>query len=82
MPALPLPCRCGNTLNCNHPVVRQFILDALKYWVTEMHVDGFRCAALRRAAPRCPALRLPPAGPALQAWSLWRSVAALLLCAG
>jgi isoamylase len=33
---------CGNTLNCNHPVVREFILDALRYWVTEMHVDGFR----------------------------------------
>ena len=33
---------CGNTLNCNHPVVRQFILDCLRYWVTEMHVDGFR----------------------------------------
>ncbi len=33
---------CGNTLNCNHPVVRDMILDALRYWVTEMHVDGFR----------------------------------------
>ena len=33
---------CGNTLNCNHPVVRILILDALRYWVTEMHVDGFR----------------------------------------
>ena len=33
---------CGNTLNCNHPVVRRFILDCLRYWVTEMHVDGFR----------------------------------------
>ena len=33
---------CGNTLNCNHPVVRDLILDALRYWVTEMHVDGFR----------------------------------------
>ncbi|KAI4376401.1 hypothetical protein MLD38_014169 [Melastoma candidum] len=33
---------CGNTLNCNHPVVRQFIIDCLRYWVTEMHVDGFR----------------------------------------
>ena len=32
----------GNTLNCNHPVVRHFILDSLRYWVTEMHVDGFR----------------------------------------
>ncbi len=33
---------CGNTVNCNHPVVRDMILDALRYWVTEMHVDGFR----------------------------------------
>ncbi|KAE8675005.1 Isoamylase 1 [Hibiscus syriacus] len=33
---------CGNTFNCNHPVVRQFILDCLRYWVTEMHIDGFR----------------------------------------
>ncbi len=32
----------GNTLNCNHPVVRFMILHALRYWVTEMHVDGFR----------------------------------------
>ena len=33
---------CGNTLNCNNPVVRTFILDALRYWVTDYHVDGFR----------------------------------------
>lgn len=33
---------CGNTVNCNHPVVRDMILDCLRYWVTEMHVDGFR----------------------------------------
>ncbi|KAL6560935.1 Iron-sulfur assembly protein 1 [Orobanche hederae] len=33
---------CGNTFNCNHPVVRQFIVDCLRYWVIEMHVDGFR----------------------------------------
>lgn len=33
---------CGNTVNCNHPVVRSFILDCLRYWVVEMHVDGFR----------------------------------------
>ncbi|MDR3170036.1 MAG: glycogen debranching enzyme, partial [Treponema sp.] len=33
---------CGNTVNCNHPVVRSFILDCLRYWVMEMHVDGFR----------------------------------------
>jgi len=33
---------CGNTLNVNHPVVSDFILDCLHYWVMEMHVDGFR----------------------------------------
>jgi isoamylase len=33
---------CGNTVNANHPVVSRFILDALEYWVREMHVDGFR----------------------------------------
>src|SRR5262249_28451567 len=33
---------CGNTLNGNHPVVRRMILDSLRYWVDEMHVDGFR----------------------------------------
>ncbi|MCE5316636.1 MAG: isoamylase [Parachlamydia sp.] len=33
---------CGNSFNANHPVVRQFILDCLRYWVLEMHVDGFR----------------------------------------
>jgi glycogen operon protein len=33
---------CGNTVNCNNPVVRNFILDCLRYWVVEMHVDGFR----------------------------------------
>ena len=32
----------GNTLNSNHPVVAQFIMDSLRYWVNEMHVDGFR----------------------------------------
>ena len=33
---------CGNSVNCNHPVVSQFILDSLRYWVLNMHVDGFR----------------------------------------
>jgi glycogen operon protein len=33
---------CGNTLNCNHPVVRNFVLDCLRYWVAEFHIDGFR----------------------------------------
>lgn len=33
---------CGNTFNVNHPVTQQFLLDVLRYWVVEMHVDGFR----------------------------------------
>jgi glycogen operon protein len=33
---------CGNTTNCNHPIVRDLILDSLRYLVTEMHIDGFR----------------------------------------
>ncbi|MBQ2936376.1 MAG: glycogen debranching protein GlgX [Lachnospiraceae bacterium] len=33
---------CGNTLNCNHPIVRQMILECLRYWTTAYHVDGFR----------------------------------------
>jgi glycogen operon protein len=33
---------CGNTLNGNHPIVRRLIVDSLRYWVAEMHVDGFR----------------------------------------
>ncbi len=33
---------CGNTVNANNPVVRDFIRDCLRYWVMEMHVDGFR----------------------------------------
>lgn len=32
----------GNTLNCSHTVVKELIIDSLRYWVTEMHVDGFR----------------------------------------
>jgi len=33
---------CGNTVNCNHPLVANFIDNCLEYWVREMHVDGFR----------------------------------------
>jgi isoamylase len=32
----------GNTLNCNHPVVRDYVLSCLRYWASEYHVDGFR----------------------------------------
>jgi isoamylase len=44
---------CGNTFNCNHPLVRDHIIDSLVDWVTEMHVDGFRfdlAAILSRGA--------------------------------
>ena len=33
---------CGNTVNCNLPMVSDFLVDCLEYWVREMHVDGFR----------------------------------------
>lgn len=33
---------CGNTVNCNHPVVRDLLMTCLRYWVSDMHVDGFR----------------------------------------
>lgn len=33
---------CGNTLNCNHPVVRTLIMNCLRYWVGDMHIDGLR----------------------------------------
>lgn len=33
---------CGNTLNCNHPLVQEMIVECLKYWTTTYHIDGFR----------------------------------------
>ena len=33
---------CGNSLNVRHPQVLKLIMDSLRYWVQEMHVDGFR----------------------------------------
>ena len=53
---------CGNTVNCNHPVVRSMILDALRYWVTEMHVDGFRfdLASILSRGPNGEVLSNPP----------------------
>ncbi len=33
---------CGNTLNCNHPIVQQLILECLRYWTVSYRVDGFR----------------------------------------
>jgi isoamylase len=33
---------CGNTVNCNHPIVRQLLINCLRFWVADMHVDGLR----------------------------------------
>ena len=33
---------CGNTFNCDHAVITELIIENLRYWVTEMHIDGFR----------------------------------------
>jgi isoamylase len=52
----------GNTLNANQPIVRRMILDSLRYWVTHMHVDGFRfdlASILARDETGCP-LENPP----------------------
>ncbi|MBF0337849.1 MAG: glycogen debranching protein GlgX, partial [Nitrospirae bacterium] len=53
---------CGNTLNCNHPVVRNVILDCLRFWVMEMHVDGFRfdLASILGRGRKGEVLRDPP----------------------
>ena len=53
---------CGNTVNCNHPIVANFIITCLEYWVREMHVDGFRfdlASALARGEDGTP-LHDPP----------------------
>jgi glycogen operon protein len=52
----------GNTLNCNHPVVRNTVLDCLRYWASEYHIDGFRfdlASILGRAQDGSP-LNNPP----------------------
>jgi pullulanase/glycogen debranching enzyme len=43
---------CGNTVNLAHPRVLQLVMDALRYWVEVMHVDGFRFRSCRRTHPR------------------------------
>ena len=53
---------CGNTMNCNHPIVQSFIVECLRYWVTNYHVDGFRfdlASILGRAADGTP-MQDPP----------------------
>ncbi|NJO43097.1 MAG: glycogen debranching protein GlgX [Cyanobacteria bacterium CRU_2_1] len=53
---------CGNTLNCNHPVVRFFVLDCLRYWASEYHIDGFRfdLASILGRDPKGVPLANPP----------------------
>ncbi len=53
---------CGNTVNSNHPVVQDLIIDCLRYWVTEMHVDGFRfdLASVLTRGPDGAPLERPP----------------------
>jgi hypothetical protein len=43
---------CGNTFNCNHPVVRQFIVDCLRFWVTGGRC-GHRCGGLAGSGLTC-----------------------------
>jgi isoamylase len=53
---------CGNTLNCNHPLVSSFLISCLEYWVREMHVDGFRfdlASALSRGEDGNPMYNAP-----------------------
>jgi glycogen operon protein len=52
----------GNTLNANHPIVRRLIVDSLRYWVQEMHVDGFRfdLASILARGPSGQVLPSPP----------------------
>ncbi len=54
---------CGNTFNLSHPRVLQLVMDSLRYWVTEMHIDGFRfdlAAALTRESAFLDAVRQDP----------------------
>lgn len=53
---------CGNTVNCNHPLVTRFLVDSLIYWVRQMHVDGFRfdlASALARGEDGNPQYHAP-----------------------
>ncbi len=63
---------CGNTLNLAQPVVQRLVLDALRYWVTEMHVDGFRfdlavtlCREYKRFNPHAAFLQIVAQDPVL-----------------
>ncbi len=53
---------CGNTVNCNHPIVTRFLIDSLHYWAREMHVDGFRfdlASAMARGEDGTPEYHAP-----------------------
>jgi isoamylase len=53
---------CGNTFNCNHPISQKLIVDCLRYWVRETHVDGFRFdegSILSRGEDGAPAVHPP-----------------------
>jgi len=52
----------GNTLNCNNPVVRSMVVDCLRYWATEYHIDGFRfdLASVLGRAPSGAPMSNPP----------------------
>ena len=54
----------GNTLNANHPIVRRLIVDSLRYWVEQMHVDGFRFD-LASILSRAPSGQVSPNPPVL-----------------
>jgi glycogen operon protein len=53
---------CGNTLNCNNPIMRNMVLDCLRYWASEYHIDGFRfdLAAILGRDPSGAPLPNPP----------------------
>lgn len=53
---------CGNSLNANHPVVERLILDSMRYWIEEFHIDGFRfdLASVLTRDPKGKPLAHPP----------------------
>lgn len=53
---------CGNSLNCNNPVVREMVLECLRFWVSEYHIDGFRfdAAAILGRDPWGGPMKNPP----------------------
>ncbi|KAA6186256.1 glycogen debranching protein GlgX [Thiohalocapsa marina] len=53
---------CGNTVNCNHPLVTRYLIDSLHYWAHDMHVDGFRfdlASAMARGEDGNPQVHAP-----------------------